>query len=100
MIKIYGCSDDLVEIEGSIYSEDEIGCYEYDVIIEFYDGTVIRIGYGKPNLAIWSINVKQGTARQKLTVCNDEEAELYSDVFEIDGTEIKSHRLVEQEAKG
>lgn len=101
MIKIYGCSDDLVEIEGSVYSEDEIGCYGYDVIIEFYDGTVIRIGYVKPNLDIWSINVKkQGTARQKLTVCNDEEAELYSDVFEIDGTEIKSHRLVEQEAKG
>lgn len=24
MIKIYGCSDDLVEIYGSVYKEDEI----------------------------------------------------------------------------
>lgn len=27
MIKIYGASDDLVEIEGSTYKEDEIGCF-------------------------------------------------------------------------
>ena len=39
MVKIYGCSDDLVEIEGSKYPEDEIGCYDSDVKIWFSDGT-------------------------------------------------------------
>ena len=97
MIKIYGHSDDLVEIEGSGYIEDEICCFDHDVIIEFYDGTVIRIGYNKPNLAIWYINIeKQGTALHRLTVCNDEEADIYSDVFEIAGTEIETHRFVER----
>ena len=41
MIKVYGCSDDLVEIEGSTYEEDEIGCYDRDVLIDFVDGTKI-----------------------------------------------------------
>ena len=42
MVKVYGCSDDLVEIEGSTCEEDEIGCYDRDVLIYFVDGTVIR----------------------------------------------------------
>ena len=96
MIKIYGASDDLVEIENSTYKEDEIGCYDSDVRIRFLDGTVIRIGYSKPNLAVWWIEVeKQGTANQSLTICEDEEAEIYSDVFEID-SEIKSHSVIKQ----
>lgn len=28
MVKVYGVSDDLVEIEGSSYWNDEIGCYK------------------------------------------------------------------------
>lgn len=31
MVKIYGVSDDLVEIEGSDWPEDEIGCYDQAV---------------------------------------------------------------------
>ena len=50
MIKIYGCSDDLVEIYGSVYKEDEIGCFDHDVRIRFFDGTIIRIGYPKKDL--------------------------------------------------
>ena len=26
MVKVYGASDDLCEIEGSVYKENEIGC--------------------------------------------------------------------------
>ena len=96
MIKIYGCSDDLVEIEGSTYEEDEIGCFCSDVLIDFVDGTVIRVGYSKPDIAVWYIKVeKQGTAKQVLTVCEDENADIYSDVFEIDA-EIRRHRLEKQ----
>ncbi len=96
MTKVYGASDDLVEIEGSTYKEDEIGCYAHDVRIRFLDGTVIRVGYPKDGLAVWWIEVeKQGTAEQKLTICEDEDARIYSDVFEID-SEIKSHSVIKQ----
>lgn len=98
MIRIYGCSDDLVEIENSKYKEDEIGCFESDVRIRFTDGTVIRVGYSKPNLAVWYIIVeKQGTATQDLFICNDDNHEIYSDIFTIE-SEVKSHSLIKQKA--
>ena len=96
MVKVYGASDDLVEIENSKYKEDEIGCYDHDVRIRFFDGTVIRVGYPKDGLAIWWVEIeKQGTAEQKLTICDDEDARIYSDIFEID-SEIKSHSVIKQ----
>ena len=99
MVKIYGASDDLCEIEGSAYPKDEIGCFNSDVRIRFVDGTVIRVGYPKADAAIWWIKVeKQGTAAQNLTICNDEDAQIYSDIFEIDA-EIKSHSVIKQAVK-
>ena len=96
MVKIYGVSDDLVEIEGSTYKTDEIGCFNSDVRIRFVDGTVIRIGYPKADTAIWWIEVeKRGTAVQGLTICNNEDAKIYSDIFKIDA-EIKSHSVIKQ----
>ena len=85
MTKVYGCSDDLVEIEGAPYPADEIGCYDSDVFIRFSDGTKIRVYYVKDQKAIWGIDIlEKGDARQTLTECNDENAEIYSDIFEID----------------
>ena len=96
MVKVYIASDDLCEIEGSVYKEDEIGCYDSDVRIRFFDGTVIRVGYPKADSAIWWIEVeKQGTAAHTLTVCENEDENPYSDVFEIDA-EIKSHSVIKQ----
>ena len=96
MVKVYGASDDLVEIENSQYKEDEIGCYDHDVRIRFLDGTVIRVGYPKDGLAIWWVEIeKQGTAEHNLTICDDEDARIYSDIFEID-SEIKSHSVIKQ----
>lgn len=96
MVKVYGASDDLVEIENSKYKEDEIGCFDHDVRIRFLDGTVIRVGYPKDRLAIWWIEIeKQGTAEHKLTICDDEDARIYSDIFEID-SEIESHSVIKQ----
>lgn len=96
MVKVYGYSDDLVAIEGGKYKEDEIGCYDSDVRIRFLDGTAIRVGYSKENLAVWWIEVeKAGTAEQSLVECNDENARPYSDIFCID-SEIKSHSVIKQ----
>lgn len=94
MIKVYGASDDLVEIEGSF--EGEIGCFESDVRIRFTDGTVIRVGYPKEDAAIWWIEVeKKGAAVQKLTICDDEDARIYSDIFEINAG-IKGYSVIKQ----
>lgn len=96
MIKIYGYSDDLVEIEGSNYRYREIDCFEKDVRIRFLDGTVIRVGYGHPQKdgGIWWIEVeRKGESESLIDYCNDENAEIYSDIFLID-SEIKSHTLL------
>lgn len=85
MIRVFGCSDDLVECEGAEYPNDEIGCFERDVLITFSDGTTIMVGYPKPGIAVWWIEVeRRGTAEQTLTRCFDEDADIYSDIFEID----------------
>lgn len=90
MLKVYGQSDDLVIIEGAKYPDDEIGCFERDVRITFADGTVILVGYSKPDKAVWWIKKEiQGPAYQKLTICEDEDADIYSDIFEIDSTILK-----------
>lgn len=96
VVRVYGTSDDLVEIEGSRYPSDEIGCFDSNVRIFFRDGTVILVGYPKKNAAIWWIDVeKKGIAEQTLTACDDEDADIYSDVFEID-SEILRHEVVDQ----
>lgn len=100
MIKVYGASDDLVEIEGSTYADDEIGCYDRDVLLEFVDGTTIRCHYGKPDLAVWEITIeKTGSAKQILTACEDDDADIYSDVFEIDA-EVRRHKVVKSRGDG
>lgn len=97
MIKIYGASDDLLEIEGSDVV-DEIGCFDCDVILVFSDGTIIRVHYGKPDLGVWSIMIlRQGSARHLLTLCNDENADPYSDVFTIDA-EVCFYTTIDTEA--
>lgn len=94
MVVIHGASDDLVEIVGSAYVPNEIDCYDKDVKITFADGTIIRIGYPKMDKAIWGITVeKQGSAWQNLTVCNNENDQYYTDVFEIDA-EVEKHEIV------
>ena len=86
MSKVYGASDDIVVIQDSDGTHHEID-YHNDVdavVIGFEDDTVIRVGYGKGNKGIWWIEiVTTGSATCKMTECNDEDAEVYSDVFEI-----------------
>lgn len=99
MVKVYGASDDLVEIENSQYKQDEIDCFDSDVRIRFVDGTVIRIGYPKKTssgefIAVWWIEVeKKGTAKSKLTIFEDENEYAHSDIFEIE-SEVKSHSVI------
>lgn len=94
VVEIYGYSDDVVTTENSAYTQQEFDCYDRDVRIWFTDGTIIRIGYCKPKLGIWYIVREHvGTADQTLLVCEDEDAEIYSDVFYIDA-EIERHEVL------
>lgn len=96
MVRVYGMSDDLVEIEGAEYPYDEVGCFDSDVRIWFDDGTIIRVGYSKPNLAVWYIEVEQeGSANTNLLICEDENADIYSDIFDIDAKFVKCEVLDE-----
>lgn len=94
VVTIYGYSDDTVEIENSNYNEGSIDCFDTDVRIWFTDGTIIRIGYCKPKLGVWYIVREHvGTAEQTLLVCENEDADPYSDVFCIN-SEIERHELL------
>lgn len=79
--RIYGTSDDLIEFEGDIY--DEIGAYEaQDKGILLSDGTVLECSYPKaPGLGVWGFKlIRAGSLFDRIEECNDEDAEVYSDV--------------------
>ena len=79
--KIYGQSDDLIEFRGDI--DDEIGAYKAKGKgILLSDGTVLECTYPKaPGLGVWGFKVlRAGSLFDRIEECNDEDAEVYSDV--------------------
>lgn len=86
MARIYGASDDLLEIEDSDFEEDEISCYNQDVRLRFEDGMVARFHYPKAeNLGVWGCEIRSaGSAGYSLSECFDENADPYSDILETD----------------
>lgn len=100
MVKVYGFSDDLVEIEGSIYSKKEIDCWSRGVRFKFTDGTVIIISYEnflnrEDGPTVWNIKVKTfGSAYMRLLKCDPiKNSKLYSDIFEIDAEIVSCRRI-------
>jgi hypothetical protein len=82
--KIYGTSDDLIEVEGDVsgehgkYGTDES---EIGVLLICSDGTILEVKYGKMDLGIWEIKVhKTGDLYEKIILCEDEDAVPYSDI--------------------
>jgi len=91
--KVYGTSDDLIEMEGEIL-HDEIDCFGTDerskgVLLVFSDGTLLEVKYGKNNDAIWEVKLhKAGTKFLRIDLCTDSEAKPYSDIAHFeDGIE-------------
>ena len=85
--RVYGASDDLIEFEGDIKGEvcapgtDERA---KGVLLIFSDGTILEAKYGKGALAIWVMRVQhEGTLFDKLHLCMDEHAEVYSDIAQF-----------------
>lgn len=82
--KVYGASDDLVEIDGDF--TEEFGAYDREEndpkIVAMSDGTVLACFYPKnQGLGVWGIKVlNAGPLFDRLEVCLDEGANPHSDV--------------------
>lgn len=82
--KVYGCSDDLIEVDGDV--SGEVGCFGTDdrergVLLMFSDATLLEVRYGKNGDAIWEVKLlKQGALFLRIDQCADSEADPYSDV--------------------
>jgi hypothetical protein len=88
-IKVYGASDDLVEVEGA--QSEEYGCYQSDVFVFFKDGTEIAVHYDDEHEGIWKIKtLRKGEAyaSAKKTSLDKETEETYTEEFFIRGTKI------------
>lgn len=79
--KIYGCSDDLIEVEGDVRGEG--GHFDQDSLLACSDGTILSMHYGKPDPmgGVWAITVlRQGELFDHLLVCYSDSADPYSDI--------------------
>ena len=82
--KVYGASDDLIEFEGEF--SGEVGAYgtdddEHGVLVIVSDGTVLEVKYGKNDDGIWEVKlVRKGSLFIGIDLCDDEDADPYSDV--------------------
>lgn len=82
-LKIYGQSDDLIEVEGDL--EEEFNHYgtskEDPIYLQCSDGTEITAYYGNKFGGVWDLTVtKKGKLFNSIEKCSDEEAEIYSDI--------------------
>lgn len=83
--KVYGVSDDLVELEGDV--DGEVACYGTDdrghgVLVMFSDATVLEVKYGKNYDAVWEVKcLKKGTLFLRIDPCDgDGDTDQDSDV--------------------
>ena len=84
-MKVYGRSDDLIEFfkdNGGCFGEVSAYNVEEGVMVTFDDGTIAVFKCGKADMAIWqAIILKKGQLFDRVEICDDEEAEIYSDVL-------------------
>ena len=82
--RVYGASDDLIELEGDIDGEvghDAITVDDPGVLLAFSDGTLLSVKYGKGPLGIWAVVAAHvGELFEGIDICVDEDASPYSDV--------------------
>lgn len=89
-VKVYGASDDLIEIRGDIV--EEFGGYDTDErpgYLAFSDGTILRIQYGINDEGIWRIAPlhRLAATAHAHAVCKSEDDDSYSDVLTISAPE-------------
>ncbi len=76
---VYGASDDLIEFGGDFVGE--CGGGDDPKLVILSDGTMLSVRYGKNDEAIWEVNcIKKGSLFDRIEICDNEDAEPYSDV--------------------
>lgn len=85
MLKVYGASDDLIEIEGDIREEFYAVSGEKPTLLAFSDGTLLQVQYGGGGQAFWRITpLVYGAAKYQKTEATDEDVN-YSDIVTLEG---------------
>lgn len=85
MLKIYGASDDLIEIEGDIREEFNPSDVDGPAFLAFSDGTLLQIQYGAGQLGFWRITpLLYGSAKYSKTEATNAD-DNYSDVVTLEG---------------
>jgi len=88
--KVYGASDDLIEIDGEVTGECNYMTPDRDsgdegesrsCLVVLSDGTLLAVRYGKNDEGIWEVKlVKKGELFERIDQCDDPDAKVYSDV--------------------
>ncbi len=74
--EVYGASDDLIEIDGDIKGEHPAA----ESFLFMSDGTILKVKYGKSQMAVWEIRlIQKGALFNTIIQCFDEDADRYSD---------------------
>jgi len=75
--KVYGASDDLVEVEGDVVGEVPFN----NCLLILSDGSMLAVKYAPDGLAIWRITIiVRGTLLQGVEQCEVETNDNYSDI--------------------
>ncbi len=86
MLKVYGASDDLIEIEGDFSAEVNDTQADGTKVLAFSDGSMIEVNYNEAGL--WHFDIRiEGTSKPKKTFwATDSDGDNYSDIIEFEGT--------------
>jgi len=82
-VKVYGASDDLIEIEGDI--REEFNVYDDERYLAFSDGTVVKVWYDEDG--IWRVHVVAGG--EGCTKTRLPQDDKNTEVLELEGVSIK-----------
>ncbi len=99
---VYGCSDDLVELDGAIY--DEFGAYDFHHRLTFDNGVVLIARYDRDGDGIWRIENPSDHPSVAITRCEDREGyttpdgDIYSDLATVVGATSVKHKAIKRGA--
>lgn len=83
--RIYGTSDDLIEVDSGKASGEVGGCFaaargQNGVLLCCSDGTVLQVKYGKKCGGVWEIKVlRKGELFERIDICTDDDTDPHSD---------------------
>ena len=97
---VYGCSDDLIELDGAIY--DEFDAYDRDSHLKFDNGAVLAVAYDRDGDGIWRIENPREHPSVTITRCEDRDGytgpdgDIYSDLATVTGATSVKHRAIKR----